>query len=77
MEITFTEFTGKAPRLEAIQVTEENIKDLAVWMGADSFTVDNILAGGERKVQFNEIIKREESRYPDRVAPIVRTRIGE
>jgi len=77
MDITFTEFIGKAPRLEAIQVTAENVEDLAVWMGADSYRVEKTLVGGERKVVFNKLIRRERANYPDRVEEIAHTRIGD
>ena len=76
MDLEFTEFIGKAPRLEAIQVTAENVEALAVWMGADSYSVDKILVGGDRKVTFNKIIKARRDNYPDHVDRIVCTRIG-
>lgn len=77
MEITFTEFVGKAPRLEAVKVTAENIESLAVWMGADSYRVDKTLVGGERKVCFNKIRHRTQGHYPDRVETIAYTRVGD
>lgn len=77
MTIEFTKFIGKAPELHAIQVTAENIEELAVWMGADSYSVVKTLVGGERKVVFNEVIKTENPHYPDRVNSIVHTRIGD
>lgn len=54
MTIEFTTFVGKAPTLEAIKVTEENIEDLAVWMGADVYSVEKTLVGGERIVCFKK-----------------------
>lgn len=54
MTIEFTTFVGKAPTLEAIKVTEENIEDLAVWMGADVYSVEKTLVGGERIVRFKK-----------------------
>lgn len=77
MTIEFTKFIGKAPELYAIQVTAENIEELAVWMGAESYSVVKTLVGGERKVVFNRITKAEKSNYPDRIDPIVHTRIGD
>ena len=77
MDIEFTEFTGKAPRLEAVQVTAENVEALAVWMGADVYSVSKTLVGGERKVSFQKVIKRSETAYPDRNEHILFTRIGD
>lgn len=77
MEIEFTEFTGKAPRLEAVQVTAENVEALAAWMGADSYTIDKTLVGGERKVVFNKIYYREGSAHPDRKETLAYSRIGD
>ena len=77
MTIEFTKFIGKAPELYAIQVTAENIEELAVWMGADSYSVSKTIVGGERKVTFNRIIHSEKPNYPDRVYAIVYTSVGD
>jgi len=61
--VQFTIFTGKAPKIEAVQITEDNVEELAVWIGADTYSVEKTLVGGERKVKFNRVKIREN--YPN------------
>lgn len=77
MELAFTEFVGKAPRLEAIQVTAENVEALAVWMGADAYSVSKTLVGGERKVRFIAVKDRPGSPNHPYEDSIVFTKIGD
>lgn len=76
MDIEFTTFVGKAPTIEAIEVTLENLDDLAAWMGADGYTVEKFLKGGERKVVFQGLEARPEGKRPlSRV--IIRVSVGQ
>lgn len=76
MTVEFTKFTGKAPSIEAIEVTAENIEELAAWMGADAYSVEKTLVGGRRDVSFNKVEQRPGSPNHPYVNPIVRTSIG-
>jgi hypothetical protein len=55
MPIEFIKFAGKAPVIEAVQVTEDNLEQIAVWIGADKYSVETTLTGGERRVVFDKI----------------------
>lgn len=76
MAITFEEFVAKAPVLEAVLVTAENVEELATWMGADAYSVQKTLVGGRRKVTFEKL--RTNDRYPSHVYAdrMVETEIG-
>ena len=75
MTVEFTKFTGKAPTLEAIEVTSENVEEIAVWMGVNSYSVEKTLVGGERRVTF--YIHRGDSPPREYRDPVVRTKIGD
>jgi len=77
MTIEFQTFVGKAPHIDAIQVTAENIEELAVWLGSDSYTVEKILVGGRRRVAFNKMSERPGNPKHPYVTPIITVNIGE
>lgn len=80
MEITFTEFVGKAPRIEAIEVTSENVEALASWMGATSYSVEKTLIGGGKQVTFKELIEIPGSQHrpgSHHLRTIVTTKVGQ
>lgn len=76
MTVQFTVFTAKPLKIEAIQVTEENIEELAVWMGASSYSVKKTLVGGKKKVEFFAEAKNSNG-YPDRDYRLIGVRIGD
>lgn len=75
MTIEFTEFVAPAPVLKAIQVTAANVEELAVWMGADTYSVEKTLVGGERVVTFKK--EYQPDKYPGRLENIAVVKIGD
>lgn len=52
MTIKFETFTGKAPTIEAVFLSEENIDEIAAWLGADGYTLEKTLKGNHQEVTF-------------------------
>jgi hypothetical protein len=75
MTIEFTKFTGKAPTIDAVLLTEDNIEELAAWLGADAYILEKTLKGGQRRVTFTSSRDRDGVRIHPR--NIVRLLVGE
>lgn len=43
MTIEITEFIAKAPKIDAVLLTEENIEEVALWAGAKAYSVTRFL----------------------------------
>lgn len=79
MTVKFQKFVAKAPTLEAVFLDEEHIDELAVWLGADGYTLEKVLQGNQQLVTFTKSIrlidgKPVRTNSPDR---IVRAYVGQ
>lgn len=74
MGIELTKFKGKAPVIQAVLVTSENIEEIAVFIGADQYSVEKTLVGGGQRVTFFKFEDRTNmhatSRYPRRLVEV-------
>lgn len=79
--VKFEKFVGKAPVIEAVLLTADNIDELAAWLGADGYTLDKILKGDHQQVMFvkHPMRRVDGKEFQDRNNPvrIVRALLGE
>lgn len=73
MSVEFIEFVSAPKTIKVLEVTDENIEKIAVWMGADSYSIETNLVGGERVVTFI----RKNSREIGHSRKFVHAKVGE
>lgn len=79
MAIKFEKFVGKAPVIEAVFLEEDNIDELAVWLGADGYILEKILEGNKQQVTFTKSTRCVDGKFVqfDEPRRIVRAVVGQ